>query len=128
MSFDAEYLPDVDLPLLEADFDPYSIFFPGMGTPLSIIAQEAVLMIFNKSIMNEQLLFETLFLLDRSSYNDTKGNGRLIEVKGTYDLSTSLKLTTALTHITGNSKLDDDYSFNEMEDFSHIRFELKYFF
>ena len=128
LSFDAEYLPDVELPLLEADFDPYSIFFPGMGTPLSIIAQEAVLMIFNKSFMNEQLLFETLFLLDQSSYNDTKGNGRLIEVKGTYDLSTSLKLTAALTHITGNSKLDDGYSFNEMEDFSHIRFELKYFF
>ena len=85
-------------------------------------------MIFNKSFMNEQLLIETLFLLDQSSYNDTKGNGRLIEVKGTYDLSTSLKLTAALTHITGNSKLDDNYSFNEMEDFSHIRFELKYFF
>jgi hypothetical protein len=78
--------------------------------------------------MNEQLLFESLFLLDQSSYDGTKGNGRLIEIKSTYDLSTSLKLTAALTHITGNSKLDDAYTFNNMEDFSHIRFELKYFF
>lgn len=128
LSFQADNLPDVNIPLLEAGFDPYAVFFPGMGTPLAIMTREAILMIFNKSFMNEQLLFETLFLLDQSSYNDTKGNGRLIEVKGTYDLSTSLKLTAALTHITGNSKLDGDYSFNEMEDFSHIRFELKYFF
>ena len=150
LSFDAEYLPDVDLPLLEAEFDPYSVFFPGMGTPLAIMANEAIIMIFNKSFLNEQLLFETLFLFDYSDFkyeslkklntfqdvfdninllfDNLDGKGQLIEFKTTYDLSNSLKVVTALTHITGNSKLDDDYTFNEMEDFSHIRFELKYFF
>ena len=128
LSFDAEYLPDVDLPLLEADFDPYFVFFPGMGTPLAIMAPEVIIMIFNKSFMNEQLLIETLFLLDQASYNGAKGNGRLIELKSTYDLSTSLKLITALTKVTGNSSLDENYTFNNMVDFSHIRFELKYFF
>ena len=128
LSFDAEYLPDVDLPLLEADFDPYSVFFPGMGTPLAIMTQEALIMILNRSFMNEQLLIETLCLFDRSEVNGTMGNGRLIELKSTYDLSSSLKLVTAVTHIAGNSDLGNEYRFNEMEDFSHIRFELKYFF
>jgi len=128
LSFDADNLPDVDLPLLEAGFDPYSVFFPGMGTPLAIMAPEVIIMIFNKSFMNEQLLIETLFLLDQATYNGTKGNGRLIELKSTYDLSASLKLITALTKVTGNSSLDDNYTFNNMVDFSHIRFELKYFF
>jgi len=128
LSFNAEYLPDVDLPLLEAGFEPYSVFFPGMGTPLAIMAPEVIIMIFNKSFLNEQLLIETLFLLDQATYNGTKGNGRLIELKSTYDLSASLKLITALTKVTGNSSLDDNYTFNNMVDFSHIRFELKYFF
>ena len=128
LSFDADNLPDVDLPLLEAGFDPYSVFFPGMGTPLAIMAPEVIIMIFNKSFLNEQLLIETLFLLDQATYNGTKGNGRLIELKSTYDLSASLKLITALTKVTGNSSLDDNYTFNNMVDFSHIRFELKYFF
>ncbi len=128
LSFEAEYLPDIDLPLLEADFDPYSVFFPGMGTPLAIMAHEAIIMIFNRSFMNEQLLIETLCLFDQSDHNGTKGNGMLIELKSTYDLSTSLKFVTALTQISGNSELGDDYRFNEMEDFSHFRLELKYFF
>ncbi len=128
LSFDSKYLPDVDLPLLEADFDPYSIFFPGMGTPLAIFTREAFVMILNKSFMNEQLLIETLYLFDQSKYNGIKGNGRLIELKGTYDLTSSLKLITALTFVTGNSILSEDYTFNEMEDFSHFRFELKYYF
>lgn len=128
LSFDANYLPDINLPLLEADFDPYSVFFPGMGTPLAILTQEAWLMIFNKSFWNERLLFETLFLFDQTEFNGFKGKGKMMDIKSTYDLTQALKLTTALTIITGDKDLDETYRFNEMEDFSHLRFELKYYF
>ncbi len=128
LSFYSKNLPDVDLPLLEASFDPYSVFYPGMGTPLTILAKDALLMIFSKSFFNEQLLIETLILSDQSTEKEQKGTGKLVELKGTYDMTSSLKLISAITYITGNSQLGNEYMFNKLENFSHLRFEIKYFF
>ena len=41
-----------------------------------------------------------------------------------------LKILLAITNVRGNKNHPQgiDYTFNDMEDFSHFRFELKYFF
>ena len=47
----------------------------------------------------------------------------------TYSIDQDLDGTIAITKINGDQITEGaSYPFNKMEDFSHLRFELKYFF
>ena len=57
-------------------------------------------------------------------------SGVLLELKMTYSIDQDLDGTIAITKINGDPGHPEgaSYPFNKMEDFSHLRFELKYFF
>ena len=59
---------------------------------------------------------------------DQVNSGRLIEVGFGYDINDSVKSYLAMTKIIGDNSANKDYTFNHMEDFSHIRLELKYYY
>ena len=59
---------------------------------------------------------------------DQTHSGKLIEVGLGYDINESLKSHLAVSKVFGDDSQDDKYTFNHMEDFSHIRLELKYYY
>ena len=92
-------------------------------------------------MFDEQLKFSFTSMIDasivkkeKSDLNDAKedhsSNGLLMELKLTYSFNQDLDGTIAITKINGDSDhpRGANYPFNRMEDFSHLRFELKYFF
>ena len=65
----------------------------------------------------------------------TSNSGFFSEIESIYTISDNLKLSFALSKISGDDTLlnedgsiDMSYPFNPMQDFSHTRFELRYFF
>ena len=56
--------------------------------------------------------------------------GSLFGITAEYDISQNLKCVLGITNIEGKDDHPDEelYRFNQMESFSHIRMEIKYFF
>lgn len=129
-------LPDVevDIPGFEYDPDtmqPKDFFIPGMGVPIAILTNKALFLFLKKNFLNEDLTFSFTSLMDLENYNiDNKIIGSLNEVKLEYSIAQDLKLLFGITKISGSKKHPDneEYQFYKMEDFSHSRFELKYYF
>ena len=53
---------------------------------------------------------------------------KVCEIGLGYDINESLKSYLAVSQVFGDDSQDDKYTFNHMEDFSHIRLELKYYY
>ena len=126
-------------PLIEAQVDlnllPEDNFIPGMGAPLSLftITETSYNTIsMNKArtiFINAKRIFYDLGLeLNLRTYVDLLNKGRLVEFESIYDLNDKLKINSAINFISGNSDLSNSYLFNPMEDFSHIRIEMRYLF
>ena len=86
-----------------------------------------------KTFLEEQLkisLLSMMDLYDPLSPKNTKLWGRFVGLTIEYDLTQNLKLISGMTQITGNDNHPDGehYRLNQMEDFSHLRFELKFSF
>ena len=147
LTYSSDSLPvdqEIDIPNLEIDpeeMEPSNFFTPGMGVPLAILTDRAFFLTLNKSIFNEQLKFFLTSMIDastikekKSDYNDIEkdhsSSGVLLELKMTYSIDQDLDGTIAITKINGDSDHPEgaSYPFNKMENFSHLRFELKYFF
>lgn len=147
LTYSSDSLPvdqEIDIPNLEIDpeeMEPSNFFTPGMGVPLAILTDRALFLTLNKSIFNEQLKFSLTSMVDaytikkkESDPNRLERNhsssGVLLELKMTYSIDQDLDGTIAITKINGDSSHPEgaSYPFNKMEDFSHLRFELKYFF
>ena len=121
--YDAKSLEAVVLPGVEADINPQDYFYPGLGAPVAILTSKALMYSFKKNIgQNEDIQFSLKGLID---LND---DGFLTEIGAVFNLSDDLRLHTYLNKIIGDQTLDDEYRFNQMKDFSHLRFELEYFF
>ena len=54
-------------------------------------------------------------------------SGKLIELGLGYDINESINSYFAVSKIIGDNS-QEEYTFNHMEDFSHIRMELKYYY
>ena len=147
LTYSSDSLPvdqEIDIPNLEIDpeeMEPSNFFTPGMGVPLAILTDRAFFLTLNKSIFNEQLKFSLTSMIDASTIKkkksdpnrlekDHSSSGVLLELKMTYSIDQDLDGTIAITKINGDSGHPEgaSYPFNKMEDFSHLRFELKYFF
>ena len=147
LTYSSDSLPvdqEIDIPNLEIDpeeMEPSNFFTPGMGVPLAILTDRAFFLTLNKSIFDEQLKFSLTSMIDASTKKEKKSdsnglvkdhssNGVLLELKMTYTIDQDLDGTIAITKINGDSDHPEgaNYPFNRMEDFSHLRFELKYFF
>ena len=147
LTYSSDSLPvdqEIDIPNLEIDpeeMEPSNFFTPGMGVPLAILTDRAFFLTLNKSIFNEQLKFSLTSMIDASTIKEKKSDsngiekdhsssGVLLELKMTYSIGQDLDGTIAITKINGDPDHPEgaSYPFNKMEDFSHLRFELKYFF
>ena len=70
-------------------------------------------------------------MLDLGDYEGISGlAGSLTEYKIEYNITQDLLGLIGLTNVIGSDDHPDgdNYQFNKMEDFSHLRFEIKYFF
>ena len=76
---------------------------------------------------NLKLTLTSFFDLD-------KGNGKLISFESEYNITDNINILFGSTKIYGDetveseSQFDPGYTFNLMEDFSHNRIQLQYFF
>ena len=66
--------------------------------------------------------------LNLRTYIDLTNKGSFIEFESIYDLNEKFKINSAINFISGNNTLSNAYLFNPMEDFSHFRLELEYYF
>jgi len=137
LSYSSDSLPidqEIDIPNLEINPDnmkPSNFFTPGMGVPLAILTKKAVFIIIDKSFLDNQLKISMTSMMDIADYSVTNETaGSLTEFKLEYSMTEDLQSLLGITKINGsvNHPNGEDYPFNRMKDFSHIRFELKYFF
>ena len=136
VSFSSDTLPDVEIDIPGFEFDPESMtpenfFTPGMGVPLAILTDKAAILILDRAFMNEQLNLSLTTMLDLGDYNGVEGiPGSLTEYKIEYKITQDFLGLLGVTKVIGSKDHPDgeQYQFNKMEDFSHFRFELKYFF
>ena len=125
---------EISIPNLNIDpeeMTPSYFFNPGIGTPLAVITNRAAILILDRMFMNEQLKLSAMSMLDLETYAGVTGiPGSLTEFKIEYNVTQDLLGLIALTKVSGSDTHPDaeNYQFNEMQDFSHIRFEVKYFF
>ncbi len=127
---------DVDIPALELsadEIDPRNFFSPGIGTPIAALMKKALTLSMEKTFLEEQLKINFLSMMDLYDPLDPKKIklwGKIIGLTIEYDLTQDLKLISGMTQITGNKNHPEEehYRLKQMEDFSHLRFELKYSF
>jgi hypothetical protein len=114
-----------DLPLFddtEDVFIPEEYFFPGMGVPIASLTKNVLLLDLTKTFYDNRLELNLRAMMDQVH------TGRLVEMELSYEINESLKSYLAINKIIGDDSRGEMYTFNHMEDFSHIRIELKYFY
>ena len=126
----------IDIPLFQQidGFNPYTYFYPGMGSPLALMTRNAILLGVKKSL-NERFLIQVRNLMD------IEYKGYFLELVGDYKLSNKVSANFAINYINGDqehpksiSNMGNDYDraldypLNQMEDFSHFRMQIKYSF
>ena len=134
--YKSDTLPNVVISIPGFEYDPSSmspkdLFTPGMGVPLAVLTKKATIIIMDRTFMNEQLKVSMTSMLDLDDYEGVSGiAGSLTEYKIEYNITQDLLGLIGLTKVIGSDDHPegDDYQFNKMEDFSHLRFEIKYFF
>jgi len=117
------------------EIEPYNYFFPGMGSPLALMTNRAILVGLRKSFLNEKLTLQLRNLMDLDY------NGYFLELNADYKLTDRVTSSFAINYIHDDQthpnsitvKGDEyeaalDYSFNQMKDFSHLRMQVKYSF
>ena len=125
---------EINIPNLELDpedIKPSNFFTPGMGVPLAILTKKAVFLILDRSFLNDQLNISSTTMFDIAEYSGVTGiAGYLNEIRFEYAVREDLQSLIGITNVEGSKDHPDgeNYPFNRMEDFSHVRFELKYFF
>lgn len=118
---------DIELPL--AQISSGGFFSPGFGSSMATLSTKTILFSIEKSMLDNNLksTFSSFFDLD-------KGDGKLFSFELEYEFFNNIIFIFGSTKIYGdssvqsNSDYDLGYTFNLMEDFSHNRIQLSYFF
>ncbi len=116
------------------DLDPRKLFTPGMGVPLAVLSKRVLFLNLEKTFLDDQLKIGFLSLFDIANPVDSTKTfdiwGSLWGFTAEYDVTQNLKFLLGITNIKGKDDHPDEelYRFNQMESFSHIRMEIKYFF
>ena len=118
-----------DLGFSLSDFSPSNLFIPGMGIPYTIIVPEGFLFDFQTKFLDDDLTLNFTAFIDASKafHGDGKLSGNLSSLELEYDFGNGLNCLLGLTRIQGDEDIQN-YSFNAMEDFSHIRTQFTYNF
>ena len=133
-----DFPEDIDIPNFDdkqlPDLDPQKLFTPGIGTTISTLSPKALILNFEKSFYGNRLKINYLNILDinnpRFSFSFKENIGVLMELRCKYSISDGFTVLGAINKVSGDKKHKDleNYPFNQMEDFSHYRLELKYSF
>jgi len=102
-----------------------------MGVPIAILTKKAVFIVIDRNFYNNRLTLSLTSMMDIAEYTGISGvAGSLTEIKLEYSIMQNLYGLFGVTTVNGSNSHPDKelYPFNKMEDFSHTRFELKYFF
>tara|TARA_B100000676_G_scaffold270203_1_gene286721 strand:- start:7156 stop:8637 length:1482 start_codon:yes stop_codon:yes gene_type:complete len=125
---------DIELTNFEIYLDGKDFFYPGLGSPLATLAEKALVINLDKRFNDELMELQFVSLID------LENEGKLFQLKYSYDIIDDLNISVLYYKGIGNKdKYPDNpdtetinesllYPFNGMEDFSHIRAQLKYFF
>ena len=137
LDYSSDSLPldeDVSIPNLEIsvdDLDPKNIFTPGYGSSLAIMTKKALILSLEKKFFDDQLILTASSILDidNTDYDGTSP-GYILSFGAAYTIIDNLELTVGYTNIKGDKDhpLGENYRLYIMEDFSHIRADLKYSF
>ena len=137
LDYSSDSLPldeDVSIPNLEIsvdDLDPKNIFTPGYGSSLAIMTKKALILSLEKKFFDDQLILTASSILDidNTDYDGTSP-GYILSFGAAYTIIDNLELTIGYTNIKGDKDhpLGENYRLYIMEDFSHIRADLKYSF
>ena len=137
LSYSSDSLPvdqEINIPNLQIDpenMTPSNFFTPGMGVPIAILTKKAVFIVIDRKFYNNRLTLSLTSVLDIAEYTGISGvAGSLTELKLEYSIMQNLYGLFGVTTVNGSNSHPDKelYPFNKMEDFSHTRFEIKYFF
>ena len=93
--------------------------------------KHVVASVMDRKFFNNRLTVSLTSMLDIAEYPNISGvTGSLSELKAEYSIIQNLYGLIGITSVKGNDSHPDKelYPFNKMEDFSHTRFEIKYFF
>ena len=93
-----------------------------MGVPIASLTKNVLLLDLTKIFYDNRLELNLRTMMDQVH------SGKLMEIGLGYDINESLNSYIAINKIMGDDSQVDRYTFNHMEDFSHIRLELKYFY
>ena len=113
---------EIDVDDLHIDFNPADYFFPGLGSHIAILTKNVLLLDVTKTLYDNRIELSVKTIMDQVH------SGKMIEIGVGYDINESLKSYLAVNKVFGDDSQDEKYTFNHMEDFSHIRLELKYFY
>ena len=102
-------------------FDPIDFFIAGLGLSNTFISKKSLTLLLQKTFSGIDLEFQMSTIIDL----DKKGS--INEIGGEYQINENTKLLIALNKILSNQNIQMN-PFSEMEDFSHIRMELKYYY
>ena len=137
LDYSSDSLPldeDVSIPNLEIsvdELDPKNIFTPGYGSSLAIMTKKALILSLEKKFFDDQLILtaSSIFDIDNTDYDGTSP-GFILSFEAAYTIIDNLELTVGITNIKGDKDhpLGENYRLYIMEDFSHIRADLKYSF
>ena len=137
LDYSSDSLPldeDVSIPNLEIsvdELDPKNIFTPGYGSSLAIMTKKALILSLEKKFFDDQLILtaSSIFDIDNTDYDGTSP-GSILSLEAAYTIIDNLELTVGITNIKGDKDhpLGENYRLYIMEDFSHIRADLKYSF
>ena len=109
-------------------FDPEEYFIPGMGAPNTFMSSTSNLLSSKScTFVVQKSLFDLGIELRYMGFFDLNGKGSLNEFRMTYDILDDLEILGAFNIIQGNDKIENN-QFSSMENFSHFRMELKYFY
>lgn len=125
---------DIELTNFEIYLDGKNFFYPGLGSPLATLAESALIINLDKAFYDD--IIEVQFV----SLMDLKDKGNLFQLKFSYDIIEDMNISLLFYKGIGNKDKYPDlsdtedidesllYPFNGMEDFSHVRAQIKYFF
>ena len=125
---------DIELTNFEIYLDGKDFFYPGLGSSLATLAESALILNLDKTFYDEMMEIQFLSLID------LKNKGKLFQLKYSYDIIEDINVSLLFYKGIGNKdkypdfpeteNLDESllYPFNGMEDFSHIRAQLQYYF
>ena len=106
--------------------DPEILFSPGLGTPNAVLSKELFIFSGERRFLDESLKISLLTMVDLQNL-DQDVIGSITSLTAEYSLTDDWICLLGFTSIKGDSSMPF-YRFNEMEDFSHVRLQLKYFF